>query len=170
MGINVSHSNMNKIAKINNRESEYNLEKEQKITNRESLIKCTYEIKEYNEIQIINNRLEDYVNEDIETKIKIWSRDGRENLSYKTKFNKLGLNTIYFIIEEKINDLSCIFNDCTPLKQIQFINPQTEKVNQMIGMFNGCKKLESVDLSGFDTSNVNDFDFMFNECYTLKEI
>ena len=43
-----------------------------------SYIKCTYEVREENEIQIINDRSENYVNEEIASKIK--------NNSYKIKF------------------------------------------------------------------------------------
>ena len=50
-------------------------EKENKII---SYIKCTYEVREENEIQIINDRSENYVNEEIASKIK--------NNSYKIKF------------------------------------------------------------------------------------
>ena len=45
-----------------------------------SLIKCTYDIKDLNETQIINNRYEDIINEDIESKIKILNMNKKENL------------------------------------------------------------------------------------------
>ena len=73
----------NKNPKLNNEANQSELENAPKIGNEESLIKCTYEIKDYNEIQIINNRYEEYVNEDIETKIKIWNNNKREKLFYK---------------------------------------------------------------------------------------
>ena len=68
--------------------------------------------------------------------------DRKENLIYKKKFDKLGLNVIYFIIEEKLNDLSFIFSDCLSLKKIKFINPQTEEITRMFGMFNECIEIE----------------------------
>ena len=37
-----------------------------KTNKRESFIKCIYEIKDFQETQIINYRDEDYINEDIE--------------------------------------------------------------------------------------------------------
>ena len=148
----------------------YNFEKAQKTNNGKSLIKCTYEIKDYDEKQIINGRFGAYVNEDIESKIHIWNNNKKEKLIYKKKFNKLGLNTVYFAIEKKMNNLSFIFNDCSSLQQIQFINPQTEEVIQMCGMFNGCNELESIDLTNFDTSNVTDMTGMFIGCHKLKEI
>ena len=107
--------------KINYLINENDIEKEQNINKGKSLIKCTYEIKDFNEIQIINNGLGDSVNKDIKNKIKILNDDRKENLIYKKKFDKLGLNVIYFIIEEKLNDLSFIFSDCLSLKKIKFI-------------------------------------------------
>jgi hypothetical protein len=107
MGLSQSSNNMR--PQINTETSQSDIENAPNIGDEESLIKCTYDIKDYNEIQIINNRYEEYVNEDIETKIKIWNNNKREKLFYKKKFNKLGLNTIYFIIEKKLNNLNFIF-------------------------------------------------------------
>ena len=152
------------------RKEEYNIEKALIINNEETLIRCTYEIKDFNEKQIINCRFSTYVNKDIEAKIKICKNNKKEKLIYKKKFDKLGLNMIYFIIEKKLDNLNFIFNDCSSLKQTQFINPEIERVRGMIGMFNGCKNLEFIDLSSFDISNVTDMSGLFAGCNKLKEI
>ena len=109
--------------------------RQSKAINREFLIKCTYDIKDYNAVQIINGRYQNYLNKDLEDKIKIWNNNKKENLSHIKRFDKLGLNVIYFIVEEKLKNLSFIFTDCSSLKHIQFINPQTEEVIAMCGMF-----------------------------------
>ena len=57
-------------------------------------------------------KFDELKNEDIETKIKIWNNNKKEKLSYEKKFDKLGLAVVYFIIEEKLKDLSFIFKDC----------------------------------------------------------
>ena len=142
----LSQSSNNKRPQINRETSQSDIESAPTIGNEESLIKCTYEIRDYNEIQIINNRYEENENEDIETKIKIWNNNKREKLIYKKKFNKLGLNTIYFIIEKKLINLSFIFCNCSSLKQIQFINAHTEDVTNMSLMFYACKELKYLDL------------------------
>ena len=80
-----------------------------------SLIKCTYDIKDLIETQIINNRIENMINKDIESKIKILNMNKKENLIFRKRFNKLGINVVYFIIEEKLNDMSFIFNNCSSL-------------------------------------------------------
>ena len=170
MSFNGRHKSIKKQSKINGGAGENNFETSKKINNGDSLIKCIYDVKEKNEIQIINDRIGNMLNEDIEAKIKIWSNNKIEKLIYKKKFDKLGLNTIYFIIEKKLDNLNFIFNDCSSLKQIQFINPEMERVRGMIGMFNECKNIEFIDLSSFDTSNVTDMSYLFNECHKLKEI
>ena len=170
MSFNGRRKSIKKQSKINGGAGGCGFQKSKKINNGESLIKCIYDVKENNEIQIINNRVGNILNEDIGAKIKIWNNNKKEKLIYKKKFDKLGLNTIYFIIEKKLDNLNFIFNDCSSLKQIQFINPEMERVRGMKGMFNGCKNIEYIDVSSFDTSNVTDMSYLFNECNKLKEI
>ena len=57
----------------------------------QSLIKCTYDIKDDNETQIINDRLDDefvVINEEIQKKIKIWNNNKIEKLVLRKSFNK----------------------------------------------------------------------------------
>ena len=135
-----------------------------------SYIRCTYEIKDFNEIQIINDRSENYSNQEIASKIKILNGDKKEELIFRKKFDKLGINTIDFIIEEKLNNLSYLFYKCSSLKKVNFISFETSQVNKMRAMFVECFELEELDLSNFDTSNVTDMAFMFQDCRKLKEI
>ena len=127
MSFNGRRKSIKKQPKRNGGPGEHNFQKSKKINNGESLIKCIYDVKENNEIQIINDRAENMLNKDIKAKIKIWNNNKKEKLIYKKKFDKLGLNTIYFIIEKKLDNLNFIFNDCSSLKQIQFINPEMEE-------------------------------------------
>ena len=138
--------------------------------NQYSLIRCTYDIKDLNETKIINNRYEDIINKDIESKIKIWNNNIKEKLIFRKKFNKLGINVIYFIVEEKLNDMSIMFANCSSLKKIEFISVLTDKVFNMEGMFHECKELESIDLSNINTINVRDMSFLFNGCHKLKKL
>ena len=88
-----------------------------------SFIECIYNIDDNNnEIQIINYRGEKFVNEEIESKVKILYNNRKEKIKYKKKFEKKGINSIHFIIEGEINDLSYIFNKCSSLIEINFIN------------------------------------------------
>ena len=68
---------------------------------------CTYEVNVINnDIQIINNRFGKYINEEIETKIKILNNGQKEKLVYKKKFDRKWKNIIDFIIVGKLNDMS----------------------------------------------------------------
>ena len=156
--------------KAYNKTNQDNLDFQSNCNNKYSLIKCTYDIKDLNETQIINNRYEDIINEDIESKIKILNMNKKENLIFRKRFDKLGINVVYFIIEEKLNDMSNIFNNCSSLKKIEFISVFTEEVTNMESMFEGCTELEYIDLSNFNTINVKNMGFMFNKCHKLKQI
>jgi len=80
--------------------------------------RCIYDIKNYDEIQIINDRINgENINQQINSKIKIMNNNKKEELLFKKKFNKLGLNNIDFIIEDRLIDMSYMFNKCLSLKK-----------------------------------------------------
>ena len=126
-----------------------------------SYIECIYDIKDSNETQIINDRGKTYINEEIGRKIKILNGNRKENLIFKKRFNKLGINTINFIIEEKLNDMSYMFNKCSSLKRINFFSVETVQVTKMRALFQFCSELEYLDLTSFNISNVNDLEGIF---------
>ena len=103
-------------------------------------------------------------------KIKILNGDKKEKLIFKKQVDKIGIHYITFIIEEKLNNMSYMFNNCSSLKEINFISLETDKVINMSAMFQLCSELEYIDLSNFNTSNVTDMGWMFNVCHKLKEI
>ena len=55
-----------------------NENKQPKFNEKISYIKCIYDIKDYNEAQIINFRGEKDINEEIESKVKIWNGEKAE--------------------------------------------------------------------------------------------
>ena len=139
--------------------------------------RCIYDIKNYNENQIINDRCyvnnREVINEEIKSKIKILNgnqKNQKEELILKKKFDKQGYNSIDFMIKEKLTDMSFIFFNCDSLKKIEFISFDTSLVNNMQYMFAGCKEIEYLDLSYFNTSNVKNISYMFSNCNILKEI
>ena len=87
--------------------------------------RCTYDIKDYNEQQIINDRDINEVNEEIKSKIKMLNGNQKEELIFKKKFNKIGYNIIDFIIEERLTNMSFLFNECKSLKKVEFFSFDT---------------------------------------------
>ena len=140
------------------------------LINQISYIKCTYEIINNNSAQIINYTDGAEINKDIESKIKILNNGKEEELVFMKKFNKTGMNIIYFIIKEKLNNMSFIFNNCSTLKIIEFNSINTNDVTNMKSMFQSCCNLDNIDLSNFNTSKVIDMTRMFFLCNKLKEI
>ena len=86
------------------------------------IIQCTYDIKDTNLVQIMNDRGITAINEEIELKIKILNDDNIfEPLILQKQFNKLGMNTVIFVIEENLSDMSFLFNNCYSLKKSIFL-------------------------------------------------
>ena len=120
-----------------------------------SYIRCIYKIKDHNETQIINYRSENHVNEDIGKKIKILNGDKKEELIFKKKFDNLGINTIDFIVEEKLTNLSYLFSKCSSLIEVKFISFETDQVNKMRKMFSECNKLKLIKLETKIINKIN---------------
>ena len=101
--------------------------------------RCTYDVKNYNETQIINDRCyvnnREVINEEIKSKIKILNYTKKEELIFKKKFARQGYNTIDFIIEGKLTDLSFLFFNCDSLKTIEFIYFDISLVKNMRYLF-----------------------------------
>ena len=51
-------------------------------------MRCTYDIKELKEVQIINNTDKTYVNKEIESKVKILNGNKKEKLIFKKNLIK----------------------------------------------------------------------------------
>ena len=96
--------------------------------NQKPSFRCTYEVKDNNPVQIINDRDENditNINTEIGAKIKILKDNQKEKLTFEKTFDIIGLNTIDFVIEEKITNMSFMFNQCSSLKNIQFMSFDT---------------------------------------------
>ena len=133
--------------------------------------RCFYDIKNIDEeINILNKNKFEEIDKEIKSKIKILNGSKKEELIFKKKFNKIGINTIDFIIEGKLINMNSMFYNCISLIKIEFISIDTSKVKNMNFMFLECKSLEYIDFSNFDTSNVEKMNGMFQHCSKLKEI
>ena len=123
----------------------------------------TYNVKNIiDEIKIIGSRGN--------SKLKILNGNKTEEFSSFKKFNKIGINTIDFIVEGKLTDMRDMFLFCKSLIKVEFISIDTSQVTNMKYMFNQCESLEYLDLSNFNTSNVEKMKYMFSLCSKLKEI
>ena len=67
-------------------------------------------------------------------------------------------------------DMSCMFDGCSGLTELDVSGFDTSKVKNMWGMFGGCSGLTELDVSGFDTANVIDMANMFAICSGLTEL
>lgn len=67
-------------------------------------------------------------------------------------------------------DSSNLFFNAKSLKNISFINFNTENIKNIRGMFRGCSNLENLDLSNFVLNKVDDMSNLFRGCTSLKQI
>ena len=98
-----------------------------KVFNNEISFRCTYDIKNINDkILIINDRLKyddeefEIINEEIKGKIKLLNGNKKEEITFKRKFDNIGYNTIDFVIETNLQNMSYMFSMCDSLKKIEF--------------------------------------------------
>lgn len=61
-----------------------------------------------------------------------------------------------------VTDMSCLFENCYELINLDLHSFNTSNVNNMSSMFACCRNLKELDLSSFDTSNVIDMNNMFS--------
>jgi len=71
---------------------------------------------------------------------------------------------------ENVTDMSCMFMNCTSLKNLNLNPLNTENVINMTNMFAGCTSLETIDVSNFNTSTVIYMAYMFSGCNKLQEL
>ena len=67
-------------------------------------------------------------------------------------------------------DMTCMFEYCTALTNLDVSHFDTSNVTDMNHMFSNCSSLTSLDVSHFDTSNVKNMQYMFNGCNLLTQI
>ena len=131
--------------------------------------RCTYFVPEKNigdKFQIINDRDGDKdINKEIKSKIKILNGNKKEKLVFKKKFNKIGENTIDFLIEGKLTNMNFMFRGCFTLIKVELISFDTSLVESMKSMFQWCMLLKEIEgINNMKTSNVKDMSMMFQGC------
>ena len=144
-----------------------------KILNKINYMKGIYEIKKEDigkDIQIINNKNDYYKNEEILKKIKLIIEGEIKNNILTYKFKKEGLYKIYIISDNILKNMSCMFDGCSGLKELNLSSFNTNQVTNMSYMFRGCSGLKELNLSSFNTNQVTDMRYMFKGCSGLKEL
>ena len=94
-------------------------------------------------IRILNSSYEGF-NLEIEKTIKIIIDGQIKSYIYEYKFNKKGINVVYYIAIDIIQELSYMFKDCYSLKEIDLSSFNTNNVTQMKHLFFGCALLKEI--------------------------
>ena len=140
-----------------------------------NFIKCIYDIKSEDKdeiIQIINNENNKgfIKNKGIENQIKIMINGEIKSDILSYKFNQEGIQNIYLLSYEQLTNMSCLFSDCTSLKEIDLESFDTSQVTDMSDMFYNCSSLKKIHISNLNTEKVKNMSFMFHSCSLIKEL
>ena len=80
------------------------------------------------------------------------------------------ISNILIKIFPKIRSFHSLFENCTCIKEIDFINFVRRDIIDMSYMFYGCKTLKKLEITALKTDQVTDMKYMFYGCSSLKEI
>lgn len=122
-------------------------------------------IRNYNELSILKR----------EVKIELASgKNILADLPYGFYFGHDGSNISSIILDDydtsRIIDMSCMFDGCCSLKELDLSKFNTSNVLRMDWLFCGCRNLKELNLSSFDTINVTDITSIFQSCMRLEKL
>ena len=63
-----------------------------------------------------------------------------------------------------VTNMSRMFNECEPIRELDLSNFDTREVTNMNNMFDSCRQLTSLNVSSFDTRKVGEIHSMFFLC------
>ena len=139
----------------------------------QNVIKCIYNIKNDDlnkDIKIYDNKK--YIQSKIKS-INILSEEEQKNivLEGKYRFKKEGKHYIYITFDNKVDNLSNMFYNCSSLNKVYIPSFPDNQIEDMSNMFQGCTSLTEINfLPSFNTQNVIDMSKMFLSCESLENI
>jgi surface protein len=162
----------------NNKDFLNNNNKDKKKNNDDNYIICEYNIKNKDNIQILNSYEEVVRNniyykgkgieneKEIKDNCEIYLNENKINFNYKYELE--GKNIIKIKCINSLNNTNFMFCDCSSLTSLDLSNFNTDNVKDMSYMFYYCTSLTSLDLFNFNTNNVKDMREMFSHCSSLN--
>ena len=84
--------------------------------------------------------------------------------------NLKSINHIENLNTSKVTNMTCMFEFCGNLTNLNVTSFNTNKVTDMSYMFGGCKNLTNLDVSHFSTNNVINMRGMFEDCENLTNL
>ena len=162
----------------NNKDFLNNNNKDKKKNNDDNYIICEYNIKNKNNIQILNSYEEVVRNnnyykgkgieneKEIKDNCEIYLNENKINFNYKYELE--GKNIIKIISKNSLNNTNYMFSNCSSLNSLNLSNFNTNNIINMSYMFSDCSSLTSLNLSNFNTNNVNNMSYMFSYCSSLN--
>lgn len=72
-----------------------------------------------------------------------------------------------YLNTDNVTDMSCMFQNCTSLENLDITSLNTANVTDMSAMFSGCSSLTALEATILNTANVTDMSSMFSGCSSL---
>ena len=140
---------------------------------KKNTIKCLYDIKK----EDVNKEIKIYDNtNNIERSIKsvrIYREDEKKRIidNGKCRFEKEGKYFIFYSLNDSINDLSNMFDNCNSLIRVYMPSFVDNHIVKMSEMFQECHSLENINFpNSFNSGNIIDMSNLFYNCNSLKSI
>ena len=130
-----------------------------KYQNKRNIIRCIYDITEYDlntNVNIIN--WDEHNEEELKKKCKLYIQTfyGKKNINFDKiyKFTNVEENTIIIQFHGFIKNISSLFKGCSKLTEVYFNEFESTEIEEIKNLFKDCESLKKIDLTNFDISNV----------------
>ena len=144
-----------------------------KYQNKRNIIRCIYDITEYDlntNVNIIN--WDEHNEEELKKKCKLYIQTfyGKKNINFEKtyKFTNIEENTIIIQFHGLIKNTSSLFEGCSKLSEVYFNEFESTEIEEIKYLFKDCESLKKIDLTNFDISNVKKIEGIFRNSLIKK--
>ena len=144
-----------------------------KYQNKRNIIRCIYDITEYDlntNVNIIN--WDEHNEEELKKKCKLYIQTfyGKKNINFEKtyKFTNIEENTIIIQFHGFIKNISSLFEGCSKLSEVYFNEFESTEIEEIKYLFKDCESLKKIDLTNFDISNVKKIEGIFRNSLIKK--
>ena len=137
-----------------------------KYQNKRNIIRCIYDITEYDlntNVNIIN--WDEHNEEELKKKCKLYIQTfyGKKNINFEKtyKFTNIEENTIIIQFHGFLKNISSLFEGCSKLSEVYFNEFESTEIEEIKNLFKDCESLKKIDLTNFDISKVKTIEGIF---------
>ena len=144
-----------------------------KYQNKRNIIRCIYDITEYDlntNVNIIN--WDEHNEEELKKKCKLYIQTfyGKKNIDFEKtyKFTNIEENTIIIQFHGFLKNISSLFEGCSKLSEVYFNEFESTEIEEIKNLFKDCESLKKIDFTNFDINNVKKIEGIFRNSLIKK--